>query len=83
MVSRAGLTDGIGTAFAVKSCRDTFNVYFSYAVARKLRLNVPQMRLLQRGNYEYASFQKSVERVARTDDAIQPLVYFPRRIRTS
>ena len=65
----------IGTAFVVKSHKEVPNLYLCYFILKKLKLVVPEIRLLQHGEYEYASFQKAVERVTRLDDSIQLYVY--------
>ncbi len=42
---------------------------------RKLKLTVPEFRLLQRGEFEYSNFQKALEKATRADDSMVSLVF--------
>ena len=58
----------------IKSCKDAFNVYLANVINRKLKIFVPEIRLLQYVDIDYANVQRGIERVTRADFEIEPYV---------
>jgi len=61
--------------FVAKGCEEAFNFCFTHSLLKKLQMGVPEIRLLQRGEYEYACFQNAVERVTRLNEYTRSMVY--------
>jgi hypothetical protein len=60
--------------FVAKGCEEAFNVYFTHLLLKKLQMGVPEIRLLQRGEYEYACFQSAIERATRLNEYTRSMV---------
>jgi len=46
--------------FIIKPCEDPFNICFCHAILKKLRINVPNVKLIQEGELKYEDFKTAL-----------------------